>query len=179
VLVRAIFETTCLLFDASRLAEKAVTSDNTKMIDDVDSFLMDVLAGFKSKEWAPSEEFKARNVLTIIQRLSKELDIDLMFFYEGLSEFAHPNYLGMLQAFQTPPSPGEFVVKFHSPTGLRLVRDMEMAIGALAGATELMQSALEKFDEISTRFAVLCERHIYEHGTWPDKLDYPVKRTTK
>jgi hypothetical protein len=35
---------------------------------------------------------------------------------------------------------------------------MDMAIAGLAGATELMQSALEKFDEISTRFAVLGTR---------------------
>ncbi len=86
VLVRAILETTCLLFDASRLGEKAVQKNDTKMLDDVDKFLMDVLVGFKSKGWGFSEEYIARNVLTIIQRLSKELGIDLMWFYEGLSE---------------------------------------------------------------------------------------------
>jgi hypothetical protein len=75
VLVRAILETSCLLLDASRLAEKAVTEDNTKKVDEVDMFLMDVLMGFKSKEWGYSEEFIARNVLTIIQRLTKELGI--------------------------------------------------------------------------------------------------------
>jgi hypothetical protein len=176
VLVRAILETTCLLLDASRLAEKATQKNDAAMLNDVDKFLMDVLVGFKSKEWGFSEEYIARNVLTIIQRLSKELGIDLMWFYEGLSERAHPNYLGMLGAYQTPPSEGEFVVTFHSPAGEELKPHMNMAIGGLAIATEMMRMALEKFDEIATAFAVLAEREIYEGGTWPDGMEYPVKR---
>ena len=52
VLVRAVLETTCLLLDASRLAEKAAHDDDTKVLNGVDKFLMDVLVGFKSKEWA-------------------------------------------------------------------------------------------------------------------------------
>lgn len=176
VLVRAIFETTCLLLDASRLGEKAVQKNNTKMLDDVDKFLMDVLVGFKSKEWGFSEEYIARNVLTIIQRLSKELEIDLMWFYEGLSERAHPNYLGMLGTYQTAPPPGDFMVKFHSPAGEQLKLHMNMAIGGLAIATEMMRMALQKFDQIATQFAVLCERGIYEGGTWPQGVEYPVKR---
>jgi hypothetical protein len=176
VLVRAILETTCLLLDASRLADKTIQKNETAMLNDVDKFLMDVLVGFKSKEWGFSEEYIARNVLTIIQRLSKELGIDLMWFYEGLSERAHPNYLGMLGTYQTAPPEGEFVVKFHAPAGEGLKLHMSMAIGGLAIATEMMRMALQKFDEIATAFAVLAERDIYEGGTWPEGMEYPVKR---
>jgi hypothetical protein len=176
VLVRAILETTCLLLDASRRAERALKENDTNKLDELDKFLMDVLVGFKSPEWGFSEEYVARNVLTIIQRLSRELDIDLMWFYEGLSERAHPNYLGMLGTYQTAPPPGGFVVKFHSPAGDELKLHMKMALSGLAIATEMMQGALEQFDEIATKFAELCEREVYEGGTWPAGLEYPVKR---
>jgi hypothetical protein len=179
VLVRAILETTCLLFDASRMAEKAVTADETKTVDEVDEFLMDVLMGFKSKDWGFSEEYIARNVLTIIQRLTKELGVDLFFFYEGLSERAHPNYLGMLGTYQTPLKDGQFVPQFHSPQGEQLKLHMETAIGGLAIATEMMAMAFQKFDDIATAFAVLCEREIYEGWRWPKGIEYPVKRVVQ
>jgi len=79
VLVRAALETSCLMLDASRLAIKTVKKNEVAALNDVDKFLMDVLVGFKSKEWGFSEEYIARNVLTIIQRLSKELEIDLLW----------------------------------------------------------------------------------------------------
>jgi hypothetical protein len=94
VLVRAVFETSCLLFDAANRVVAATKTDDVKELDELDKFLMDVLVGFKSKEWGFSEEFTARNVLTIIQRIGTQLDIDLMWYYDGLSEHAHPNYLG-------------------------------------------------------------------------------------
>lgn len=176
VLVRAVLETTSLLLDASGRAAKAVQSNDTKNLDTLDKFLMDVLAGFKSPEWGFSEEFTARNVLTIIQRLSKELDIDIMWFYEGLCERAHPNYLGMLGTYQTAPPQGDFVVKFHSPEGEQLKLHMEMAISGLAIATEMMRMAFSKFDTIATPFALLAERELYEGGTWPEGKEYPVRR---
>lgn len=177
VLVRAILETSCLLLDASRMAEKAVKEDDPKKVDQVDKFLMDVLVGFKSKEWAFSEEYIARNVLTIIQRLTKELEVELMFFYEGLSEHAHPNYLGMLGTYQTPPADGS-TTKFQSPEGDGLRTLTEMAISGLAIATEMMLMAYSKFDEIATPFSLLCERDLYEGGQWPQGWDYPIKRRT-
>ena len=61
---------------------------------------------------------------------------------EGLSERAHPNYLGMLGMYQTSPPAGEFVVQFGRPTGDRLQDSMNMAIGGLAIAVEMMQMAI-------------------------------------
>ena len=176
VLVRATFETACLMLDASRLAKKTVAKNDIALLNDVDKFLMDVLVGFKSKGWGFSEEYIARNVLTIIQRLSKELDIELMWYYEGLCEYAHPNYFGMLGTYQTPPPPGEFVVQFGSPSEERLQISMKMVIGALAMGLEMMALALTNQDEVMPAFVDLCERDIHQGGTWPKGLEYPIKR---
>ncbi|MGE3341796.1 MAG: hypothetical protein AB7L71_00050 [Vicinamibacterales bacterium] len=179
VLVRAVLETSCLLLDATRRAQKAVKNGDAKAVDEIDKFLMDVLVGFKSPEWGFSEEYVARNVLTIIQRLTKELDLELMWFYEGLSEVAHPNYLGMLGMYQkSPTTPGDTLVKYGAPQGEDLKVHMQMAIGGLATATEMMALAIKNFDEIATPFALLCEQEIYEGGTWPEGMEYPLKRRT-
>ena len=175
-LVRAVLETTCLLFDAVRLARKSVDKNELAALNDVDKYLMDVLVGFKSPGWSFSEEYIARNVLTIIQRLTRELEIDLMWFYEGLSEHAHPNYLGMLGMYQTFLPAGEFVVQFGRPTGDRLQASMKMAVGGLAIAVEMMQMAMEQHDAIRHAFAALAERDVYEEGNWPAEVPYPVPR---
>ena len=175
-LVRAVLETTCLLFDAVRLAQKSVDENEVASLNDVDKYLMDVLVGFKSTGQGFSEEYVARNVLTIIQRLTRELEIELMWFYEGLSERAHPNYLGMLGMYQTSPPAGEFLVQFGRPTGDRLQASMNMAIGGLAIAVEMMQVAMGQHDAIRHAFAAIAERDIYEKGYWPADVPYPVPR---
>ena len=84
----------------------------------------------------------------------------------------------MLGTYQkTPTDPGDHIVRYRSPEGDELKLHMEMAIGGLAIATEMMALAVKKFDEIHTPFAVLCEREIYEGGTWPAGTDYPLKRS--
>ena len=173
-LVRAVLETTCLLFDAVRLARKSVDKNDVSALNDVDKFLMDVLMGSKSDEWGVSAEYNARNVLTIIQRLTKELEIKLEWFYEGLSEHAHPNYHGMLRIYQTSPPPGEFIVRFGRPTGDRLHTSLNIAIGGLAIAVEMMQMTMEQHDVIKHELALLAERNVYENGTWPADIPYPV-----
>ena len=175
-LVRAVLETTCLLFDAGRRAQESVDKNEVAALNDVDKYLMNVLVGFKSTGWAFSEEYVARNVLTIIQRLTKALEIELMWLYGGLSEHAHPNYLGMLGMYQTSPPAGEFVVQFGRPTGDRLQASMNMAIGGLAIAVEMMQMAMGQHDAIRHAFAALAERDVYEEGNWPADVPYPVPR---
>ena len=52
-----------------------------------------------AKDFRLSEEIEARNVITIIERLTKKLDLPLMCYFERLSEFAHPNYHGMMATY--------------------------------------------------------------------------------
>jgi hypothetical protein len=102
VLVRAVFETSCLMFDAVRQADKAANTGTMQAVVEYDKYLMDAMFGSKSKEWSGgAEDYTTRNILTIMQRLAKEMDSELMWFYNGMSEHAHPNYLGMSSIYQT------------------------------------------------------------------------------
>jgi hypothetical protein len=176
VLVRGAFETTCLLWDAVRRVSEVVEKDDTAQLDDLDKFLMDVLMGFKSKDWAFSEEYQARNVLTIIDRLSKQLDAKFMWYYEGLSEHAHPNYLGMMRAYQQSADEETGIVRFADGPNERRDASMKLAIGGLATSVAMMELAMSQYEEMQTGFATLCERAIHEGGTWPEGVEYPIKR---
>lgn len=67
-------------------------------------------------------------------------------------------------------------MKYGAPEGEAIKEHMEMAIGGLAIATEMMVVAIKNFDEIATPFAQLCEREMHEGGTWPEGWDYPIER---
>jgi hypothetical protein len=176
VLVRAVFETTCLMFDAANRVVAVMETDDVKQLDELDKFLMDVLVGFKSKEWGYSEELAARNVLTIIQRIGKQLGIDLMWYYEGLSEHAHPNYLGMMAVYRQTAEDGNPSVRYADAPNEGRDASIRIAIGGLAMGLEMMKMALERLAAVVGKFASLYERGSYEGGTWPKELAYPIKR---
>jgi hypothetical protein len=167
VLVRGIFETTCLLFDAVRRVITVTEDNDPAKLDELDKFLMDVLFGFKSTEWHFSEDFVARNVLTIIERVSKQVGIDLMWYYEGLSEHAHPNYLGMMATYREPAEEGNPVVRFADSPNESRDASIIIAIGGLFIALDMLRLGIEQHAEVKGRFAAMCERAIHEGGTWP------------
>ena len=176
VLARAVFETGSLLFDSANRVVEVTATEKTQALDELDKFLMDVLLGFKSKDWASSEEFVARNVLTIIQRIGKQLGIDMMWYYEGLSEHAHPNYLGMMATYRLAAEAGNPIVRYADSPNESRDASIKIAIGGLAIGVEMTQFALERHRGVAHQFAELAERAIYEGGTWPPDLGYPVKR---
>ena len=137
---------------------------------------MDVLFGFKSKEWAFSDEYVARNVLTVIERLSKQLGVDLSWYYAGLSEHAHPNYLGMMAVYRETPQMGDPVVRFADSPNESRDTSIKIAIGGLAITLEMTELALDRHVQVSSGFATLCEREIYEGGKWPPDIEYPIRR---
>ena len=99
--------------------ESVTQQDETQLLDDLDKFLMDVLFGFKQHDFEETKEFPARSVLTVIEKTAKRLDVDLMNFYGGLSEQAHPNYLGMLSLYQAELDPR--TCWFRSQVAMRIV----------------------------------------------------------
>jgi hypothetical protein len=71
-------------------------------------------------------EYQAKNVITIIERLTKNLDVDLIGMCGDLSAHAHPNYLGMMAAFQDDVDFGSPIIRF-----LDTLLEREISVGAL------------------------------------------------
>lgn len=176
VLVRAAFETSCLIWDAVRRVETVTEGNRVEDLEELGKFLMDVLFGYKSKEWALSEEYVARNVVTIIQRLTKQTDTQFEGFYAVLSEHAHPNYLGMMGVYQEPIEDGNPVWKFSDGDAERRKMMFVSAMQALIVALEMIQTTIDQMLAVIIPFAELCERRSYERGAWPVNVPYPVVR---
>ncbi len=153
---------------------EAVTEGNrVEDVQELGKFLMDVLFGYKAKEWALSEEYVAKNVVTIIQRLTKQTDTNFEGFYAVLSEHAHPNYLGMMGVYQALLEDGNPMWKFSDGDAERRRMMFVSALQALIVALEMIQATMDQMLAVIVPFAELCERRSYERGS---NLASPCRR---
>lgn len=175
-LVRGVLETACLLYDTIRKVEAAVEKRDADAVDDLDKWLTNALLGHgpKAQTFMVAEEFVVQNILTIIQRLDKQLEGPFGGFYEGLSEHAHPNYHGMMALYFDGRD--EAISKFtdHREGGTRA--SLVLAICALATSFDVLALVAQKRAELSDELATLSERRIYERGSWPADVAYPIQR---
>lgn len=128
-----------------------------------------------------TEDVTARNVLTVIQRLNKEFGgAGILWFYEGLSEHAHPNYHGMLASFSLVRANGEHeaITRFIERRPGRDHATTVLCLGSLATALLLLESAIRRYEKSKDAFVALAERLIHDKGTWPQGREYPIKRGT-
>ena len=103
VITRSAFETAALAHHTYKHIDKVV---ETGKIGDIDETLMNVLFG----ERLPESECKAVNILTTIDKLEKEAT-GVRNLYEGLCEFAHPNWSGAMGAYAKDDQ-GPFTLDF-------------------------------------------------------------------
>ena len=163
---------------AVRQADKATNAGTMQALVEYDKYLMDAMFGSKSKEWSGgAEDYAARNVVTIMQRLTKEMDSELMWFYNGMSEHAHPNYLGMSSMYQMlSDTPHDPIVRFSDSILEPREIAMRLALRCLEIGTTIMLVSLQQYVGGRNAIAAMCEKALYEDGTWPSDVSYPVKR---
>ena len=176
ILARASIETGALAWDVWRGTESLVDLDETSGLVEFDARVVSILLGSRTGSGAGDpDEYRAPNVLTIIDRLSKGDVPRLRDTYNELSEYAHPNYAGLLEAYTTSDPLNRQVIFDDTPFELlpELVGAALHSLGVGLGLTVL---AMENYESRMTDFAVLCERGLFEDGTWPESLPYPVNR---
>lgn len=103
IITRSAFETAALTHHTYKHIEKVV---ETGKIGDIDETLMKVLFG----ERLPESECEAVNILTAINKLDKEIP-GMRNLYNGLCEFAHPNWSGAMGAYAKDDQ-GPFTLDF-------------------------------------------------------------------
>jgi hypothetical protein len=91
VLTRAVIETVAIIYC---LHERLQQFLNDKDDSGLDAFLMSCLLGFRNEPGFP----KSINVLTFIDHVTKTIP-EFRQSYDILSEYAHPNYSGLLGSF--------------------------------------------------------------------------------
>lgn len=173
VTARAVLETGCLVQDVwGRVARVLKARDKAALVE-FDEYLMKVLLGAKTKEWVgDAGQYQAPNVLTIIDRLTKEEHPGLRAFYDGLSEFAHPNFAGMHDAYCRIDERAHETRFVDRPFHKRR-EDLDIPVNAVAAGLDMSVLAVELYERDLLTFTQLCEEAIHDRGTWPDDLPYP------
>jgi hypothetical protein len=160
-----------------RKLEDIIDEDDVAALEKFDKYVTNTILGHgpKAKTFVLAEQYVVQNILTIIQRLSKQYEVPFEGFYEGLCEYAHPNYLGMMGVYTEGEHAGG-ITTFTDRRASRAKASTFIWMGALATSLELVESSLTKWANLVYTVATLSERRIYEQGTWPADIDYPINR---
>jgi len=170
VLARASVETGCLLNDFSYRAARLAEAHDRAAIEGFDERVMKALLGGRSAEWKPGPDApEALHVLTVIDNVTKRHP-KLRSMYHLLSEFAHPNYDGMIGAYQRPG--GDQAVFEDHPASARQDA-VNLTVGGAALALLLTKSAIDAYAAQHEAFVRLCEDNVYSRGDWPIGVPYP------
>jgi hypothetical protein len=176
LLSRGTLETSCLLWDVMRQIESVVEKGDTANIMGLLEILSKSLLGGKAKDVMIDDSIVARNVITIIDRLSRKLSVPLDGFYAQLSEFAHPNYHGMMSTY-TVEGGGDTAVKVFCDRRASSERMLILtAVGAVVTSCSIVIESFKIAAAKLEAMAILAEKEIYESGRWPKDEPYPVNR---
>lgn len=173
VTARAVVETGCLVWDLWARVERILKTRDKAALEEFDKHVKNVLLGAKSKAWMDNpEKYPAPNVLTIIDRLTKAQFPHLREFYDRLSEFAHPNFAGMLAAYWTFTE-RDHESRFVDSPFHEIAVGLDFPLNAVAVGLRVTVQGVESYEKDLVTFTRLCEEEIHDSGTWPDDTPYP------
>ena len=153
---RSLFELASLIFDTYERMYAVSEKWDMRAYLEFNEHLDHVILGWKSETWHPGRdkpdelELRAKNILTIIQRIDKKIP---RFFglYELLSEVAHPNYMGMMEAYCKLGPEFLSIEFFDSPTQADPER-VAPALSCAEGALDMLASTIRKFEDAFVSF---------------------------
>lgn len=112
LLVRAILETSALMFTLDKDIARAIEIGNTNELEDR---LHKTTIGSRND----STPETAVNALTCLGKLDKKYS-GIRKYYDDLSEFCHPNFYGVLSTYSSVSEDGQFKFGAHKGTGIKL-----------------------------------------------------------
>lgn len=146
IMIRSVFETSAVLF---RLFIKLKNVSKTGDLHDINDFLNKHLFGGRNKD-AP---VKSYNILTAIDHTDKEFE-NFRIAYDDLSEFAHPNWSGLMGAYSDSYK-NKYVLKLGKEEGrVPAIVSLRLLVGSL-------KLAIYYYDEMEQhiiKFGKLCDR---------------------
>lgn len=176
LLARAVLETGCLMLYLSGLVRHAVGDPASVDLEQLHRFAFDTLVGSgrKAKTFIFMEGDTVTNILTIMEKLDRELKTPFLGLYEGLSEHAHPNAHGMALTYVRTHK--ACVTTYADQSDGRLAVSLSLTISALATALQVAEMANRHWDQDRAAFILLAEQRIHDAGTWPGDIPFPIPR---
>ena len=174
VLVRAAFETACLIND---LAVKTMNLAESKDTAELPEFELHVKRAAGGGRFGGIQSVGVRRLRIgkVIDRVSFELGGIPKRNYNLLSEFAHPNYPGMLAAYKEVGKKGCVTTFTECECDIRH-QIVGIAVGSLFATSEVFDLAFKALVPSLKEFVMLCERWNHERGKWPTDLPFPIPR---
>lgn len=168
---RALIEVAAVMYDVTERAQACVKNATPDTFHACDTLIGKIYLGFKSMEWAYSEDITAKNVLTTVEKVSKKdppvyrealerLGATVgkfMSLFELLSEGAHPNYVGMAESYQRPDLDTGVTALIDSPTKLDATR-IGIPVDGAALALSLAISAVNDWQTVRDQFIALLPK---------------------
>ena len=65
---------------------------------------------------------------------------------------------------------------FTDKNGPRVKVSLSPALSALASSLDMVEKALEEWEEVKLDLILLAEKQLHEKGTWPTDVPYPIPR---
>ncbi len=172
VIARALLETASLAFHVWKNTKEIIDTRDKQGLLAFDERTTRALLGARSEKWGYAEKFQAINVLTVIGTLAEVLTPNIRSIYDGLCEHAHPNFAGMMGAYQRVDEERHESIFIDAPT--RENREgLALPMSAVAVGLRTIVFILEGYEALLGEFVSLCEEAIYEDGTWPAGVAYP------
>lgn len=167
VTTRALFETACVMFYTWKRVEIVLASRSSSNLEELDDDVMQLLMGGRDKDWGGP--IQAKSILTVIDHVARVFK-QARKHYDGLSEFAHPNYAGMLDMYNRPDNQGQRAI-FIDPWKDNLDR-LPMLLARVLMSLTIINFVLQNCKGRLPDFIRLCEEEIYRGGTWPSDIPY-------
>ena len=172
LLSRAALETACLAFHIWKEAEECTKADDTSALSLLHEQADKALLGAKSTKYRFELLPQSINVLTIVQHIEKRNIPGITELYEGLAEFCHPNFAGTAGAFQEIHE-DRYETTFGKLAEQEIIDRLRIALGPMALALMMVVEVIKALHVSLPALVRLCEREIFEGGTWPKGLPYP------
>lgn len=156
ILVRSLYESAAMLRYVDDFIVRTCQSDDPSKVDDT---VMKLLMASRWEDW----EHQSINIMTAISKIDRELPGGSQI-YAGMSEVAHPNWLGTAGAFSKPNVDAKVTYVGNYPRGVN--RPLWSILNCLNIALLLIQLHQRDFTSRFVEFASFCQKH-YEQRNAP------------
>jgi hypothetical protein len=154
IISRSLIETVTVLYYLCSNMNKTIKDKDIKYFDEK---IMQLILGSRNK----ITKLESINILTIIKKVNKELKIDgkddaLLFCYELMCEYAHPNWKGT-EGLYAKINFEEIYTDFGFNLQDEFKKEVSIQILPIATAMEITIISIKWFNEIINDFIQVCE----------------------
>jgi len=158
ILCRSLQETVALLWHTNRACKRYLEDDGNSELDQT---LMRILLGFKDKGDGQENIPNAINIMTCIDKVEREIP-GFRKNYDQLSEYAHPNWSGVLGMFATTDHEN---IVIDLGTSLRGKENAKSQISvSFTTNIEILVMAYNEFADFLPDLVQLCERQLEQRN---------------